>query len=197
MQEDVFYAKYLDRKTNQYIEISEADQNKIRLEQIESELFAVTQSTRSLPAGSQDSTEVREVESHRSFPLGISVNDHLPWFRELRKELRKAKFPVEDIFGAVNGTEPPDKFIVTIGNHLRGTSVRDLLRVLLKYNFDGFEFSETRDQPEPRDVYIGGYGWKRLYAPNTEEFRVFVNGEVDLVDLQHYVRSHKVKNVTD
>lgn len=192
MQEDLFYSKYLDRKTNQFIEISETERNKTRLERIESELIAVSDSVRAFPAGKQESTEIREPERNSSFPLGIAVNDHLPWFSDMRKELRKAKFPIEDIFGAINNTEPPKKFIVTIGSHLRGTAIRDLLCVLLKYDFDGIEFSDTRDQPEPKDVYVGGYGYYREYAPISEDLREFLKGEVDALDLQHYVRTHKV-----
>jgi hypothetical protein len=193
MQEDVFYAKYLDRKTNQLIEISNVDRNKTRLERIESELLTITDSVRALPAGQQESTEIREPESQSSFPFGIAINDHLPWFSDVRKELRNAKFLVADIFGSVNGTKPPEKFIISIGRHLRGTALRDLLCVLLKYNFDGIEFSDTSDQPDPRDVYIGGYGWDPGYATISKELRKFVNGEVDALDIQHYVRTHKLR----
>jgi len=195
MQEDVFYAKYLDRKTNQFIEISETDRNKIRLERIESELLAVTESMRTLQASSQESTEILKAARNGEFPFGIAINDHLPWFLELRKELRKANFPIDDIFGTVNSAEPPEKYIVTIGNHLRGPSVRDLLCVLLKYNFDGFEFDNTINQPEPSDVYIGGYGWRLDYTPFTDELREFLDGDdVDVLDIQHYARIHKVQN---
>jgi hypothetical protein len=65
--------------------------------------------------------------------------------------------------------------------------------VLLKYNFDGIEFSDTSDQPDPRDVYIGGYGWDPGYATISKELRKFVNGEVDALDIQHYVRTHKLR----
>lgn len=197
MQEDSYYAKYIDKKTNQYVEVSGKDKSNLRLERIEAEVRALN-NILTLPAPkNQDSEKVHKSFRQSEFPLGIAINDHLPWFSDLRNELRKKSFPVNEIFGAVNKTEPPKKFIASFGKHLSADAAKDLLNVLFKFPFDGISVFDLANEPEPQDVFIGAYGYEKSYAPFTPDLQKMVEAGMEQVDFEHYIKLNRVKLPND
>lgn len=185
MQEDVYYAQYLDKKTNKPTEITFADMSVRSFEKIGADVRAIANTI------SGDSGELGTKEPLK-FRFGIAINDYLPWFSDLKKDMRAGEFEVTDVFGKINKTEQPEKFVISIDRQAHGPSIRALLRVLLKYNFDGIEITDSFNQPDPSDVYIGGYGYERGYALITEELKNIVESDFDFVDLQRYVTFNKI-----
>lgn len=197
MQEDVYYAKYLDKKTNQYVKFSVRDQENMRLERIETEVRSLNNILAMSDSNKNESGEDQKLSREKSFKYGIAINDYLPWFSDLRNELRKESFPVEDIFGAVDGTKPPEKYIVSIGNHLSVKATMELLSVLIKYPFDGISLFDVELEPEAQDVFIGAYGYAEGYAPFSDELKKMLQEGMEKVDLEHFIRLNKIEETKD
>ncbi|MFQ5765309.1 MAG: hypothetical protein ACE5GT_10285, partial [Rhodospirillales bacterium] len=71
-------------------------------------------------------------------------------------------------------------------------SLRGLLKVLLKYDFDGLALLDPYSEPSPSDALIGGYGYQKGYAPILQELRDMIEADMDGADLQRYVTFNEI-----
>jgi hypothetical protein len=185
MQEDSFYATYLDKKTQRMVSIAQVRREDIRDQEVVSDVRALSQL---LPQDGTGMTPEKLIARRR---YAISMNDYFPQFDILRNELRKSGYRVKDIFGSTNDppTDAPSAFIISIVDYVEIEFVRELLRILLKYDFRGIKFT-PRDDIDDSEIYLGSYDFERGYATITEELKTLIDDGFEKVDIDHYCQKN-------
>lgn len=192
LQEDAFYADYLSKKTAAPIRIDKNTSQDIKIEELERKVLQLSS------ISVQDTNRQDEERNSTITPQAldwskwsVALNECHPKFTDIRTALREAKIPLGAIFGH-KGLEPPTKWIVSLSHHLPIANRIAVLRAVLSFGFDGFEFWEpVREADEGEDVYIGSYG-DGSYALITEELTALLESDLEAVDLNHYYKKHRV-----
>jgi hypothetical protein len=182
LQEDSFYFQYISRKTDAVVTL-----DKLEISEIIEEFPKRTLSSQEISTdGSSESEGILDWSRWK-----IAMNDHRPDFLEIREALQSEGIPVSVIFGAVNRTPFPGNWTVSINSNIGFVYVLALLRVLIRFEFNGFNRWEPRpDAEETEDVYIGGYGVKS-YVRITPELKDLLAKPFDEITFKY----HCVKNV--
>lgn len=186
LQEDTYYSEYLSKKTSTLVRLDKNVVQDTRLEELER---AVVQ----LRAIGADGNEKQRPGSTRldwsRWP--VALNGLHPKFNEVRESLRDAGIPLSEIFGD-DQEGPPSRWIISLSNSLPVSHKAAVLRAVLPYGFDGFQFWDpVRDADEAEDVYIGSYGDKS-YARIDGDLSNLLQRDIEDSDLRHYYSRHKV-----
>lgn len=192
LQEDAFYADYLSKKTAAPVRIDKNTSQDIKIEELERTVLRLA-SVSALDTNRQDEirNSTRASQTLDWSEWSVALNEYHPKFTDVRTALRGANIPLTTIFGSKTEVLPT-KWIISLSNHLPTTHRIAILRAVLPFGFDGFEFWEPiREAEEDEDVYIGSYG-DGSYARVTEQLATLLEGELEAVDLNHYYKQHKV-----
>jgi hypothetical protein len=174
LQEDSFYSKYLDSKTNQVVTKSKQDSIEIELAQIKS----IAQKR---VAVSIDSSEDEVLSRYN-----IGLNDHLSNFTEIRGLLKKRTIPLNTIFGSVSTTDIPGKNIMTFAHDLDFKAKVAAIKLGAEIGVEGYNYFDPREEDSEEDILIGAYGYDRGYTPITKQLKEIVNNNPEPVDVKYY-----------
>ena len=179
LQEDVFYSQYLDKKSNQIVTVKNDDHHEINT--LKSEVKRLGVLLKRAPS--------REINNWGNW--SIALNKLMPDYSEIRKSLRGKGIPLKSIFGDGENSEMPSNKIVAISNSLDSQSVITILRLISKFDIDGYVYFDPIHEIDPEDVYIGAYGYdegERLsdIIPINDELRELLADSCDKADLNEY-----------
>lgn len=174
LQEDIFYSKYLDSKTNQIV-------TKSKFESIEKELSSLK-----MTMVENLSIRARADDSIRD-PLGINykigLNRHLKNFSKIREFLKSKDIPVADIFGA---KRPPDGAYLVLDNSIDFRTKINFLKIAMDFELDSYGYFDSEEEGIYEDILIGGYAKKEV--PFSEELRKLLSSNIDPADLREFER---------
>lgn len=192
LQEDAFYADYLSKKTAEPIRIDKNTSQDIKIEELQRKVLQL--SSASVLNTSQQEEVSNTTSSSQALDWtnwSVALNRSHPKFTDVRTALREASIPLGAIFGDEDDV-PPTEWVVALSHQLPFAHRVAVLRAVLPFGFDGFEFWEPyRDAGENEDVYIGSFG-NGNYAAVTEELTALLESELEAVDLNYYYKTHKV-----
>jgi hypothetical protein len=142
MQEDVFYARYLEKRYS-----------------------AQTARTEFVEVAAPINIRASRPTSYRT---KISINDLIPSYSNLRAELEKGGHYILETFGSTSGTPrkrlgPPKPFIVSIVDEdieRDIEEIKSIIRICRKYGLEGIEQSAREIGIDYSDIYIGSYSYK-------------------------------------
>ena len=155
MQEDSFYSEYINRKTGSSVQISKIDFIERQIEEFK-----------------QNTQERRlQIESKRiTTETEVSINDYLPFYKEIREKLRESNINVSSIFVKLSGINvKPEKNLVAIADDLTAGQILPILKVCCEFPFEGLYRMERIPDVDEEDVYLGPYGRTRTITPFTPE----------------------------
>lgn len=193
MQEDGYYATYLDKNTNRKVEVVKPSLRDPRLNDLLRDIADLRNQVihaSPMPGPLPDEAGLTAEQDWKD--CRIAVNDYHPDFPAMRKALKMASIPVVDFFGSPN-SELPKKWILSVDPDCDTSLLHRALAELLKFTFDGIALSQRIPEIDQNEhIYVGSYAWEEGYAPITEELRDLVKDGFELVDLAYYIRKHKV-----
>jgi hypothetical protein len=139
MQEDTYYARYLERKS--------ADTQKIEYIKLPPDRHRVSLK---LPDYS------RSPRSQSSLSAYIQINDLLPSFEKIVERLSASGIYPDGTFGSTSA-EPdiPARFVISVETGVEIGDLQTILRVLDEFPVDGINISEGRSSDNA--IYIGSY----------------------------------------
>lgn len=186
LQEDSFYSEYLSKRTSQIIRIDKNSEQDSRIEALELKLAQLAHAPSllvdALPSG-------QPMDSDWSEWL-VSVNSLHPQVDEITKALADAGIPIENFFGGKKGAELPTRWIISINFHIPIQLQIELLRVLVEFQFVGFNrWEPRRDAMENEDVYVGSYGTDQV-ATITPKLKQIIADPNPTVAFEAYCRVH-------
>lgn len=202
MQEDAFYAKYLELNTGKLISTNPIEaviselRNDIAILQLhhhekitsfDSDLKALTQKLSERSHGSLaevDNVELKEVlenidlkfkslDTNTEKLAFVQINDLVPEYHEIRSELRKLKIKISKTFGSSSSIpETPKHKIISFGDDVPIAQLKQVVLLCQKFGFDQINYSE-RDFNK-RNIYIGSY----IYKASDEKQAVLISPEI-------------------
>lgn len=187
LQEDSFYAKYLDSKTNKIV--------KLRKDEIlQSELFAI-KSELNVLASAPSVIEQKESNAHTyksglGYKWKIALNDYLPNFVQIRQLLKQKSIPLNDIFGSAYTENKPEKAILTISRELDYKSRLDAIHLAIEAGLDGFNYFNKYEDITEEDILLGSYGYARGYVPFDKAFIELISDDPEPVDLKYFEKNY-------
>jgi hypothetical protein len=206
LQEDTFYSRYLDTKTNQLITVARDDKAELEIYSLKQQLAVLTSNVNAVTAATSAPAEQAEPIGHtsarRDTALGrqwtIAINDHLSNFQQIRDEFRQQGIAVADVFGSATTDEKPEHAVVTMRRELDFDSKREFLRIAHSVNMQAYNYFDP-NEPEPiyEAILIGSYGYasRPVFRITPKLIELFDRGG-DSIDLKFYERNHQV-NLTD
>lgn len=165
LQEDSYYSKYLDKKSNKYVESSFTSGKDLellkRIEQIQNSISSILD---------------RQAGNGGSVPSKwrgwkVSVNDFHENLPSIRRALNDAGIPIEDYFGSSSvDPKPPKEYVIGFRDIMDLGSCIYLLRQVAELGFSGYYYFDEPREVDPEDVYLGPYGGHDKLIP--------INGEL-------------------
>jgi hypothetical protein len=164
MQEDEFYSKYLekrfsiDSKTDEIIEV----RGKASIENFQAETAQIVLSDKKI------TEDFQVIENPATI---VTVNDLLPSFEALTKELISKNVEINSTFGSTStDPEAPDIFHVSFGDNVDIKILKTILLVCKKYELHSISYASGKTAKGK--IYIGSLGYqnnKRKVAIATPE----------------------------
>jgi len=173
MQEDLFYAQYLDKKTNTVLERSRVEVTNVKLRKAEIKPALISEDK----AKKSESTRSKDVAK-----ISITMNDHLPKFIEFRRFLKTQGYKANDIFGKVNDSKPPKKLVMAINEFIDLELVKPIIKQCREYGIEYLSKFDPQEEPDQFDVYIGSYDFKNIF-PITDDIIKHID-EYDWIDIE-------------
>jgi hypothetical protein len=206
LQDDPHYAQYLSKKTAEAVAIGRREADAADDEAPTDFHVQVDREVLDLEPAPADDAADDDATAPDAPPAAapaldwsrwrVALNDHLPQFAAIRAALHAAGIPVAEVFGHVQraGAEPPENRVVAINRALPAAHKAALLRALLPFDLDGFQFwRPVHAADESEDVYVGSYG-VGAFAPFTAELAQLLEGEPGDADLERYRRRHRLRD---
>lgn len=185
LQEDIYYSKYLDKKTNQIVKVNKIDKIDAELDALRNQIVTLQNSYLT-----SKMEEIQSANTKLDF-LGkkwkIGVNDLLPNYQDIRERLRKEKIGVSDLFGS-NSQEPttPD-LVVSFSGRVDFISKSRMLKLAYDLGFKRYDYYDENDEVIiDQHILLGSYGLGRI--PINQELIDLLNSTSDAVDLMQYER---------
>lgn len=150
MQEDEYYARYLERRysensaTTEYVEIA-APAKHIELQQ-------------SLSRINEQVAFGRKQKSKKT-KISIQINDLLPNYSEVEKRLKDSGFRIEATFGSTSLNQAvPEVFIIAFGelNEIEFTELKKAISIAAEWGLEGLKYSTEASHK----AYIGAYSYE-------------------------------------
>jgi hypothetical protein len=142
MQEDVYYAKHLER-----VYSSQTRQT---------ELIELKRDARIVTRPKDRSGQMRIQRGAET----ISINDLLPRYKELAAALAARGIVAEDTFGSTSDPAlPPRHFIIAIGSSVPLSLIKTVVEIASKFGLEGLAGLHDDDQFDMHEgrLYIGAY----------------------------------------
>lgn len=198
MQEDLYYAKYLEQNTGQLISTNPTD---TAIQQLRSEVAESNQRYVDMISGLDEdlkalailisstvtnhkvdevarselieivrevtkSAQVLELAKERAADANafVQLNDMLPDFEAIRRELWKENIAIAHIFGST-ATEPeiPKFRVIGFGKAVSIETLRRVVRVTSKFGFNRIHYA--RPELNTENIYIGSYIYRAPEEP--------------------------------
>lgn len=175
LQEDQYYEKYLDRKTNKVVEISQIDKIDQKIEYLSKEI--------------SESKISKNVENEYSLSdiIGeiykIGLNEKVRNFDEIRLSLRERKIKITDIFGEGTNIQIPNKVIMAINFRMSFKIKVELIKLAYELGIDGYGYFDPPGEATEEDILIGAYGMQKDHVPLTKNTFDFIESISDLSEL--------------
>jgi hypothetical protein len=179
LQEDAFYSKYLDSKTNQIVTKSKFDTIDSELSNIKKTLLEQIQE--------MSRKESPMPQSSLGTRYRISLNKHLKEFNSIRETLRDKGIRLADVFGA---SEPPDGAFMAIDHAMDFDSKIEAISLAIACGLDGYGYFNPTEEEIDESILIGAYGLTKDHYPITSELRELIEANPEPVDLREYQESH-------
>jgi len=142
MQEDMFYSKHLERK------FSQQSQKMTTIEATNHDFVGNFISSSSRP-------KVRQNAMSSSY---VSVNDLLPNFRDVIRELNSISIKPAQTFGSTSTIlKPPKRFVISVGINTPYDLAQKIIRKLRDLSLDGVGIGW--DEADTDMIYIGAYSY--------------------------------------
>lgn len=183
LQEDTYYSEYLSKKTAAVVRIDKNASQDARIELLEAKILNFAKNEVQKEPSITDELDWTD--------WSIGLNDLHPKFDQIRKALKEAHIPLKEIFGSTSiRPETPKKWLIAISHHLPISHKIKLLKILISFDFDGFQLWEPLIEAEEfEDAYIGSYDISS-YASITPELEKLLESDIETADLQRYYRLH-------
>jgi hypothetical protein len=177
LQEDSYYSKYLDKRTNQVVTVR-------REEVVENELATLRADIRSLASQAELPPNPDEDRLAGS-SLKIGLNHH---FAELREVIRAAGLPLYDVFGTA---ALPKARVMAIAEYLPFSEKIRMLRLAVDMKLDAYGYFNPPEEKIREDILVGSYGAPQ-YQISPELTKVMDNSP-EPADLTLYEQRHRIR----
>lgn len=174
LQEDSFYSKYLDSKTNQLV--IKNKQNPIELELAQIKSIAQQSVSVSLEAS----------EGNILSKYNIAINDHLENFKEIRGLLKNRGIPLNGIFGSAVTNDVPDEPVMTFTHSLDFQAKVAAIQLAFEIGIVGYNYYGPEEEDSVDHILIGSYNVERSYTPLTQQLKRIVSNKPEPVDINYY-----------
>ncbi|GKW48684.1 hypothetical protein [Halomonas sp. NCCP-2165] len=185
LQEDEYCSQYLDKSTSEYVSVSKDENILSEISEIKSELITLSE------LKSSDFNKIESlVEKEKTYPwpphYKIALCDYLPDFKAIRKELKDSNISISKIFGTTNTKNIPKINHLSFSREVDFNTLIAVLRMMSKYNFDGYAYSIT-SEVNPEEIYIGGFGYVNGgYYPINSELIELLSSDIEPSDLKYF-----------
>jgi hypothetical protein len=178
LQEDAFYSKYLDSKTNTVVKVGKLDLIEKEIENLRKNI-----SSHVLPAQTDS----------RGFEWGnISINDHLKDCSQIRQYFKDNSIPIYDIFGNARDTvDAPKGRYISIDHGVNFSVLIEILKIGVKFKMDGYAYYSAHEEESNDDVLFGSY-LDRAYFPIGEKLDAILSNKPEPVDLKLFERECEI-----
>jgi len=219
LQEDTYYSKHLEKvtgqakertpKMDQFIEhIKKIEmQSNNQFQKIEKNLEELTASLCQISLPSVDIAQVlekveeaklllSELEQETSFK--IAINDLLPHYKDILKQLILDNFTINQTFGSTSKDKvPPKTLTITCTKAIRKEVLVRIYSILKSF---GFNRIDINDEPMPfdeADIYIGSYidnyESSKSVEIDTEIESMLLDTKVSMQQLSEYIKLSRSK----
>ena len=172
LQEDTYYSKYLDKKSNKYVSTSFDTENNTellkRIEQIQNSISGILDN--------QAGKGIMLPSKWRGWK--VAVNDFHENLDTIRRALVGAGIPIEDYFGSSSvDPKPPNEYVIGFRDNMDIGSCIYLLRQVAGLGFSGYYYFDEPIEVDPDDVYLGAYGGAGTIIPINKQLLDLLNNE--------------------
>ncbi|EHD0099286.1 hypothetical protein JZN58_004281 [Vibrio vulnificus] len=184
LQEDEYYSKYLDKSTSEYVVVSKDESILSAITEIKSELVTISDAKASKCS---ETPELLNVLAGGWSPhYKVALCDYLPDFESIRAELKKNNISINKIFGKSTTKNVPKFNHLSFSRDVNFKTKVAALRMLTKYNFDGYAYAVSNDV-NPEEIYIGGFGYMNGgFFPINSELKALLDSDVEPSDLDYF-----------
>jgi len=186
LQEDSYYSKYLDKKSNKFFTTKvDADKDTElvkRVDQIQNSISSILDN--------QIAQGVTPVNKWRGWQ--VSLNDLHGNIDTIRRALSDAGIPIQDYFGSSSiEPKPPEQFTIAFRENMDAPSCMHLLRQVAELGFSGYYYFNEPREIDPEDVYLGAYGQPSKIIPiNDELLEMLKNETLSSSTLRNFEAKH-------
>jgi hypothetical protein len=182
LQEDSYYSKYLDKKSNKYIAApTNMEKDSEILKRVE------------LMQGSISSILDAQTKDGISMPSRwrgwrVSVNDFHENLISIKRALSDAGIQIDDYFGSSSiDPKPPKEFLIGFRESMDLGACIYLLRQVAGLGFIGYYYFDEPREIDPDDVYLGPYGSTQNIVPINDELLKLLNKDnLNSADIRAY-----------
>lgn len=177
MQEDIFYSKYLDNKTNQVITKNRFDSFEVELKNIKEIVI-------------QRSVQL-ELRPDLASPLmlasvSVGVNKHLENFASIMAKVESVGYRRPKAFGA---KQAPVGAYMAVDENMDFQARIAAIKLAIACNIDGYGYFSPREEEIEESILIGAYGLEGGQIPLLPTLRRMLDDDVDPAQLREYEHS--------
>lgn len=181
LQEDSYYSRYLDKRTNEVITIGREEFLEKEISSIRSDLRLLTdQATVSTPSSTARVAGTRQ--------LRIGLNHH---FGDLRNALRTAGIALDEVFGT---DAIPEHRAMAIAEYLAFDDKLRMLHLAVDMHLDAYTYFDPREEDTTQDVLVGSYGPPDFAI--TPDLTAVLDADPEPADLRLYEAQHVFRSDT-
>ncbi|WP_430468856.1 hypothetical protein [Vreelandella titanicae] len=182
LQEDTFYSKHLEKITGQWKERPKSNDallEEVRkrqwdsstkidtiaknIEEIADKLANKTSDQIDVNALLEQVNETKQSLSifedqkvKQSTP--IAINDLIPNYKEIVKEVIRLGYPISQIFGSTSENKKPPIFLtITYTQGTAKSSIVEIYKIIKPYGFQRIDYDNSDDDISNANIYIGSY----------------------------------------
>lgn len=194
LQEDLFYSKYLDKKTNRIVTVSRDEKLEMELSSIRNKVISLSEVAVPAVASGGASPNKPVVQQRLGYQWKVAINDYLDNFEEIRKLLKDKSIPVSDIFGSEYTSGKPKHKVLTLSRQVDFESKVTILLLASKAKIESYTYFDPQDEGIKEDILIGSYGYEsKSCVPINGELIKFFESSPEPIDLKHYEVTHAKK----
>jgi hypothetical protein len=136
MQEDVYYAKHLERVYSSHTR--------------QTELIEFKQDARIV---TRRKDRGQRIAIQRPADVAISINDLLPKYKELAAALASRGIVADSTFGSISDPPiPPRRFVIAVGPGVPVSVVKEVVGISSQFGLEGLADASHK---EPVDIHVG------------------------------------------
>lgn len=201
MQEDSYYAKYLEAQVSPETGQVEIERSKIKdSTHLKEQLEDLTEKFNKLSAHIESTPEIVEISElatnviesiEGEFKPNIQLNDLLPSYSQIVDRLKAVNIPIASEFGSSNPgkVEPPKIFMISFGSNVNIPVLQNIIDICKPLGATAISYVE--DAYARDDIYIGSYGYEvsdRKYCEiNESSYSQLLDKNLSLSKLKYIV----------